>query len=206
MKENIISIDIVSDIIKASYTGGRYKGEEVNNLLTCRITELTATSLLIIDFQKANPLDYVFCQYAFGPILEMIQENNKPTIFKMQPLHKRCFYRGILKHIDKTLPRNTTMEESEKIFSGAGLFTMIATDGKENIEFIGNLTPNDNSILSFINESHSVSERDIIDAKNEFQPTLIIESLKSLNKKGFILNPINGSDNYCSVYELLKSK
>jgi len=206
MKENIILIDIVSDIIKAPYTGGRYKGEEVSKLLNDRITELTPSSLLLIDFQKANPLDYVFCQYAFGPILKVIQENNKPTIFKMQPLHKRCFYRGILKHIDKTLPRNTSMEESEKIFLDAGLFTMIATDGNEIIEFIGNLNSTDNLILKFINESHSVSERDIINAKKNFQPNKIIESLNSLNKKGFILNPQNGNDNYCSVYEILKSK
>ena len=134
MKENTISVDIVSDIIKASYTGGRYKGEEVNKLLTNKIDELTASSLLIIDFQKANPLDYVFCQYAFGPILKMIQDNSKPTIFKMQAIHKRCFYRGILKHIDKTVPRKTSVEESEKIFIDTGVFTMICTVDQENVE------------------------------------------------------------------------
>ncbi len=205
MKENIISIDIVEDIIKASYTGGRYKGEEVYKLLIGIITNLTPSSLLLIDFQKANPLDYVFCQYAFGPIIHAIQENNKPTIFKMKLIHKRCFYRGILKHVDRTLPRNTTIEETEKIFLGTGLSTMIETGGMENIEFIGNLNSIDKSILKFINESHSVTERDIIDAIEEFQPNKIIESLSSLNKKGFIINPKNGSDNYCSVYEILKS-
>ena len=206
MNEKIISVDIVKDIIRASYTGGRYKGEEVSKLLNEKISELTPSSLLIIDFQKANPIDYVFCQYAFGPILKVIQENSKPTIFKMQSLHKRCFYRGILKHIDKTLPRNTSVEDSEKIFLGAGIFTMIGTDGEDKIEFIGSLNSDDSSILSFINESHAVSERDIIDAKTDFQPTKIVESLKSLNKKGFVLNPKGESDKYSSVYEYLKSK
>lgn len=205
MKEKIISVDIISDIIKTSYTGGRYKGEEVNKLLTNKIDELTASSLLIIDFQKANPLDYVFCQYAFGPILKIIQDNNKPTVFRMQPMHKRCFYRGILKHIDKTLPRKATVEESEKIFFDTGIFTMISIVDKENVDFIGKLALNDSSILNYINESNSVSEREIIDAKKEFQPTEIIESLRSLNKKGFILNPKDGSDKYCSVYKLLKN-
>lgn len=206
MKENIISIDIVKDIIKASYTGGRYKGEEVNKLLIDRINDLTPNSLLLIDFKKANPLDYVFCQYAFGPILKIIQENIKPTIFQMQLLHKRCFYRGILKHIDKTLPRNSTLEDSEKIVFGAGIYLMIETDIEEKIEFVGNLNSDDNSILKYINEIHSVSERDIIDAKKDLQPAKIIESLNSLNKKGFILSPQNGDGNYCSIYEILKSK
>lgn len=205
MKENIITVDIVEDIIKATYTGGRYKGEEVRKILDDIITNLQSSSLLLIDMQKASPLDYVFCQYAFGPIIKVIQGNNKPIIFKMLLLHKRCFYRGILKHVDKTLPRNTSMEEAEKIFLGTSLFTMITTDGKENIEFIGNLNSIDDSILKFINESHSVSERDIINAIKDFQPNKIIESLNSLNKKGFIINPKNGSDNYCSVYEILKS-
>lgn len=205
MAENIILIDIVRDIIKASYTGGRYKGEEVSSLLNNKVSQLTPSSLLIVDFQKANPLDYVFCQYAFGPILKEIQENNKPTIFKMQPLHKRCFYRGVLKHIDRSLPRNTSLEESEKLFLGAELFTMIGTDGTATIDFIGKLDTEENVILKFINEKHSVSERDIIDEQKELQPTKIIDSLKSLNKKGFILNPKDGSDKYLSVCELLKS-
>jgi len=205
MEEKIVSIDIVSDIIKAAYTGGRYKGKEVEKILLDSIAKLNPSSLLIIDILKANPLDYVFCQYAFGSVLQMIQENNKPTLFKMQPLHMRCFYRGILKHIDKGLPRNTQIEESKKIFFETGFFTMIKTVD-ENIEFIGNLNSDDKSILNFINTKHKVSERDIIDVEKNLQPTQIIESLKSLNMKGFILSPMNGSDKYCSVYEYLKPK
>jgi len=201
MGEKAILIDIVQDIIKTPYTGGRYKGEEVETVLKSRLSRLKASSLLILDFQKANPLDYVFCQYAFGPIIKEIQENSKPTIFKMQPLHKRCFYRGILKHIDKSLPRNSTAEESRNIFLSAGLYTIIEADGPEDIEFIGSLTDDESTILSFINERKSVSEREIIRAQEMLQPRKIVDSLKSLNKKGFILSPADAQDNYSSIYE-----
>lgn len=205
MDKKVISIDIVTDIISASYTGGQYKGREVFATLKEKIIGLEPGALFLIDFQKANPLDYVFCRYAFGPIIELIHQNTKPTIFKMQQLHKGCFYGGILKHITGTRPKNKSPEEMEIIFNEAGFHTMIATDGNSNINFIGNIDSTDSSILNFINESHCVSSREIIDAKKEIKAEIIVESLKSLNKKGFIMNSQNGSDKYLSVYEFLKS-
>lgn len=206
MMGNVITIDIVNDIIKAFYVGGRYKGEEVNKILCNIISNLAPYSILVIDLQNANPLDYVFCQYAFGPVINEVQNNNKPTLFKMQPIHKRCFYRGILKHIDKSLPRNSSIEESEKVFKDSGYFTMITSDKQDKIEFIGNLNTTDTSILKFINELTSVSGREIINSKNEYHSDVIVESLKSLNRKGFILTTNNDEDRYYSIYEILKLK
>ena len=201
---NISFIDIVSDIIKVPYTGGRYKGEEVNKILIDKISGLSSDSLLVLDFQKANPLDYVFCQYAFGSILEMIQEKSKPMMFSMQPIHKRCFYRGVLKYINSDLPRKTQLEEMEDMFLESGLYTMIKAHENKNIEFIGKLSPEEESILKFINNANSVSERGVIDALQGFQPTPIIESLKSLSRKGFIISPWSKDQKYISVYQNLE--
>lgn len=206
MVEKLITVNIINDVVRATYTGGRYKGEEVNNFLDKKVDELTSSSLLKIDFEKANPLDYVFCQYAFGPVIKKIQGSNKSVLFNMQQVHKRCFFRGILKYVDKSLPRNTSPEESERIFQDAGLFTMLMIDKKEVVEYKGNLTLIENSILTLINNSLVVSERDIINSIKDAAPTDIIHSLESLIQKGFILNSKNEANNYLSIYKLLNGK
>ena len=158
------------------------------------------SSVLQIDFSNAKDLDYVFCQHAFGSLIKTIQESNKPSLFIMQNFHKRCFYRGVLKYIDQSLPRNSSVEESEKILINAGFFLMMKVAGNNKIDFKGSLSPADDTILDFINSFLRKSEREIIDAMKEFEPTEITDSLRSLSRKGFILAPANGNHNYCSIY------
>lgn len=200
----MITIDIIKEVINTTCAVGRYKGEEVSNLLKSHIDELMPSSVLQIDFSNAKDLDYVFCQHAFGSLIKMIQESNKPTLFTMQNFHKRCFYRGVLKRIDQDLPRNSSVEDSEKVFVSAGMFIMMKVGEKKEIDFIGDLNPIDDSILAFINNAKEKSEREIIDSKKEFEPTEITDSLRSLSRKGFILTPANGSHNYCSIYTQTK--
>ncbi len=201
----MITIDIIKEVINTSCAVGRYKGEEVSNFLKSHIDELMPTSVLQIDFSKAKDLDYVFCQHAFGSLIKTTQESNKPTLFIMQQFHKRCFYRGILKHIDQGLPRNSSAEESENVFVDAGMFIMMRIEEKDEIDFIGRLNSIDGSILAFINNAMTKSEREIIDTKKEFEPTEITDSLRSLSRKGFILTAANGSHNYCSIYSQTKN-
>jgi hypothetical protein len=204
MEQKLIAIDIIQNVLQSSVAVGRYRGEEVWKILDDQVKKITPTSLLVVDIRKANPLQYNFCQYAFGPLLKMLQENkneNIPILFQMHEHHKSCFFRGVLKHIDKSLPRS----ESEKAFVDAGMFTMIMLDGKNEIQYISNLSSLENEILSFVNELKSISEREIIEAKKERQPALIIDSLRSLNKKGFIVHLKNESDQYHSIYHYLKN-
>lgn len=200
------TIDIIKDVLNTTCVVGRYKGEEVGNFLRFHVDELNPSSVLQIDISNAKDLDYVFCQHAFGSLIKLIQESNKPTLFTMQHFHKRCFYRGVLKIIDQDLPRNSSVEESEKVFVGAGMFIMMKMGEKNEIDFIGSLNTIDDSILTFINNSKEISEREIIDSKKEFEPTEITDSLRSLSRKGFILTPANGSHNYCSIYTQTKTK
>jgi hypothetical protein len=196
----IIEIDIVQQILQSAVAVGRYRGEEVYHAIEKKIKEIDSLSLLRIDITKANPLQYNFCQHAFGPLIKVLQDSKTArAIFKMHDHHKACFFRGVLKHIDKALPRN----QSEKGFVESGMFTMIMLDNQKEIQYISNLSPTDNEILALINDLKSVSERTIIEQKKETQPADIIDSLRSLDKKGFIIHG-NGDDQYKSVYEYFK--
>ena len=109
MEQKKISLDIIKDVLQSPVAFGRYRGEEVCKFIEDQLKKITTTTLLVVDIRKANPLQYNFCQYAFGPLLKMLQENkneNVPTLFQMHEHHKLCFFRGVLKYIEKSLPRS----------------------------------------------------------------------------------------------------
>ena len=205
MEQKKITLDIIKDVLKSLATVGRYRGEEVYKILDEEIKKITPTTVLVVDIRKANPLQYVFCQYAFGPILKILQEyknENKLILFHMKEHHKACFFRGVIKYIDKNLPRNKSMDA----FIESGMFTMIMFDGEDEIHYIANLSSLENEILDYINELESISEIEIIEAKKElYQPSDIIDSLRSLDKKGFIVHLKNGNDQYHSIYQYFKN-
>lgn len=202
MEKKIITIDIIQNVLQASAAVGPYRGKEVSDFLEHEVEKITSKSVLVIDIRKALPLQYVFCQYAFGPLLKSLQEGKSlPTVFKMHEHHKQCFFRGIIKYINKNLPRN----ESEKAFIESGLFTMILLDNSEDIQYISNLEPLENEILNFVNEAQSISQRDIIEAKTAKEPADIIDTLRSLDRKGFVLHTKNGIEEYSSIYHYIKN-
>lgn len=197
-----VSLDIVKDVIYSQVVVGRYRGVEVKEILDSRMQELKPNSLFVIDLRKANPLDYIFCQYAFGPILNLLQENNsnsKLTLFQMHEHHKSCFFRGVLKHINKDLPRTKSMEA----FIEANMFTMIKEGKSDEIQYVSNLTSVEQEILNLINVDKSISGRDISQKKNKIPFESIGSALQSLNEKGFIVHIKNDDDHYHSIYNYL---
>lgn len=203
MEKKIITIDIIQNILQAPAAVGSYRGKEVHNFIENEINKLTSNSILVLDFKKALPLQYVFCQYAFGPLLKSLQQDTiLPVVFRMHEHHKQCFFRGVIKHIDKDLSR----DESEKAFVKSGMFTMILLDDNVDINFISNLTPIEEKVLNFINSTESISQRNIIEAKENCQPSDIIDSLRSLVRKGFILHLTDGREVYYSICQLIKNQ
>lgn len=197
------SINLVQDIIKSPSAIGRYRGEEVFQVLESTINELDNFTLLIIDIREANPLQYVFCQYAFGPLLKILQDNGsekKRFIFQMYDHHKTCFFRGVLKTIDKTIPRN----ESFPAFIESDLFTLLKIGNQTQIEFVSKLNEIDKVLLTLINQAGTISGRKIIESIKDYDPDSIVDSLRSLNYKGFITHIKNEIDQYYSLYQYLK--
>ena len=203
MESNLVTIDIIQNVLQSPVAVGRYRGEEVCKIIDDKANNISSLSILLIDIRKANPLQYNFCQYAFGPLINKLQHNkNVPTIFRMHEHHKACFFRGVLKHIDKNLSRN----DSEKVFIESGMFTMLVIDSQTEVKFISSLSHIEEEILYLINHSKVISERDIIETKKEMQPAHIIDALRSLDKKGFILHLKNDTDQYHSIYQYLNIK
>jgi hypothetical protein len=196
------SINLIQDIIKSPSAVGRYRGEEVFQVLERTINELDNYTLLIIDIREANPLQYVFCQYAFGPLLKILQENGSEKrrfIFQMHEHHKTCFFRGVLKNIDKTILRN----ESFPAFIESDLFTLLKIGNQTQIEFVSRLSELDRVLLNLINETGTISVRKIIESIKNYEPDSIVDSLRSLNFKGFIIHIKNELDQYYSLYQYL---
>lgn len=198
MDQEKISIDIIKNVLQSPAAVGRYRGHEVSEFLNLQIKTILPKSILIIDIREANPLQYNFCQFAFGPLLKMIQKNkseNIPTIFQMQEHHRPFFFRGVIKYIDKSISRSA----SEQAFIQSGMFTMLMLEGKNTIEYIANLNFIELEILNFVNESSIISEREIIKAKKKIQAANIIDALRTLNKMGFIIHHNNSNDTYNSI-------
>ena len=81
---------------------GMYRGEETWNEIERVMNEVPDYVLVLIDLRQANPLQYVFCQYAFGPLFQAFKNNewrHKYTIFQMYDFHQPGFFRGVLKYL-----------------------------------------------------------------------------------------------------------
>lgn len=197
------TLNIITEIVKSPSAVGRYRGEEVFEIVNQRVNDLSPDSLLIIDIREANPLQYVFCQYAFGPLLKVLHEKgseNKRFLFQMHEHHRSCFFRGVLKHIDKTIPRN----ESFNAFIESDMFTLLMIGEEKEIQYISKFNKIETDLLNLINEAENISGREIIDSKKLFDPDSIVDSLRSLNHKGFIVHIKNEIDQYYSINEYLK--
>ena len=147
-------------------------------------------------------MQYVFCQYAFGPLLKTLQEKgseNKRIMFQMHEHHKICFFRGVLKNIDRTIPRN----ESFTTFIESDLFALLKIGNQTAIEYISKLTEIEKVLLNLINETGTISGRSIIESIKDFDPDSIVDSLRSLNFKGFIVHIKNEIDQYYSLNQYL---
>jgi hypothetical protein len=200
MEIEVFTIDIIQDVLQAPAAVGSYRGEEISKYIEKVIKNIQPGKILVLDLVKALPLHYVFCQFAFGPLLKSIQQEFiLPIVFKMHEHHKQCFFRGIVKYLDKDLPRI----EAEKEFIDSGMFTILLFDGDHELKFISNLTPIEEDLLNLINSNSSMTQRDIIEAKEDIQPSDIIDSLRSLNRKGFIINLKDNSEIFYSISKIV---
>jgi len=196
-----VRVDIVRDVIESRVLTGKYRGAEVWEKLELTVKETKSDQLLMLDIRLANPLDYPFCQTAFGPLLKFIQQNgsNKMTLFQMHEYHKSCFFRGLLKFINLDLPRDRSIDG----FYSTGMFAMIMSD-PPNIEYVSKLSTTEQELLSLVRKSGSISGRDIVAAKQELHTEDIVDGLRSLTQKGFVLHVKNDTDYYHAIETYLK--
>ncbi len=183
---------------------GRYRGEGIWNDVKKLLDEVPNNTLALIDVRQAMPLQYTFCQHAFVPLFQALNSGRwscKYVIFQMYDFHKSGFFRGVLKHLGRELPR----KESEKGFIEAGFYTKLTLEDERIIRFIGKLSENQNKVLNVVNEMKVVTAGQVRE-KLKLSDEIIVDALRFLVEKYFLVGPSTESvpiPKYYSFYNYM---
>jgi len=175
----------IADLLNSPIMAGQYRGEEVWEELEKVMDDVPEGTLILFDIRKAMPLQYTFCQYAFGPLLNALDTRrwlNKYVIFQMYDFHRSGFFRGVLKCLREDLPR----KEAEKEFVSAGFYVKLIVEGEESISFVGRLTENQKRTLAAVNELKEVTTRQVVE-KLGLSEEDVVEALHFLVDKYFVV-------------------
>lgn len=186
-------LDIV-ELLNSSAVVGMYRGKEIWTEIEKLMDRAKEGALVLIDLRRANPLQYVFCQYAFGPLFQALKDRKwaqKYVIFQMHDFHKPGFFRGVLKCIGNELPR----KESEAGFVSADMYTNLIIGDENTIDFIGNLNENELIILNVVNDMKAVTVRQVVE-QSDLPEEIIVDGLRLLEQKYFIVMDKYGSATY----------
>jgi len=198
-----IEVDI-ADLLNSAAMVGMYRGKEVWGEIEKKMNEVLDNSMVMIDIRKANPLQYEFCQYAFGPLFKAFNNGEWPckyVIFRMYEFHKPGFFRGILKDLGTELPRR----ESEDGFVSAGFYAKLIVGDIDIISFVGNLDEHKSQTLSVINDMKDATARQMV-GKLSLPEEVVVDSLRFLVEKKFIVGPYaqeNETPHYYSFHKYL---
>ena len=199
-------IDIMNLLGSANMVG-IYRGKEAWGEIEKQMDEVLDNTLVVINIRQANPLEYKFCQYAFGPLFEALNSGrwlHKYVIFQMYDFHKPGFFRGILKHLGKELSR----KESEKGFISAGFYAKLITGDEELISFVGNLSSNQERTLDVVNELKEVTARQVVE-KLDLSEENVVDALRFLVEKYFIVRlaaQVDRAPHYYSFYKYFRKE
>jgi hypothetical protein len=175
----------IADLLNSPIMVGQYRGEEVWGELTKLMDDVLEGTLVLFDIREAMPLQYTFCQYAFGPLLDALNTGkwlNKYVIFQMHDFHRSGFFRGVLKYLRADLPR----KEAEKEFAAAGFYVKIIIGDEEPISFVGILTENQKRTLAVVNELKEVTTKEVVE-KLCLPEEHVVDALRFLVNKYFIV-------------------
>jgi len=188
VKFNKSDLDISRDVLNSVALVGMYRGKEAWDAVERLMSELSDNTLVLIDIKRASPLQYEFCQYAFGPLFEALNSGrwlHKYVIFQMYDFHKPGFFRGVLKHLGTELPR----KESEKGFVSAGFYAKLVIGDEKLISFVGSLSESQQRILDVVNEMKEVAAKQVVE-KLDLSEEIVVDALRFLVRKYFVV----GSD------------
>lgn len=199
-------VDIVNLLGSAAMVG-MYRGKEAWGEVEKQVDEVLDNTLVLIDIRRANPLQYEFCQYAFGPLFEALNSGrwlHKYVIFRMHDFHKPGFFRGILKHLGTELPR----KESEKGFVSAGFYAKLVVGDEELISFVGGLTENQKRTLDVVNEMKEATAKQVVE-KLDLSEETVVDVLRFLVKNYFVVRPaaqVDTTPHYYSFYKYFRKE
>lgn len=179
----VITIDIIKDILVRPDALNTYLGEEVNDFLNEKLKDITVPTLVQIDFRKANPIDYLFVKAAFGQLYRNININKLlDAIFFIQGAHEKNFFWGLLACHDGNIHRTGNYKADFQSLS----FLKVCIN-EYTLEFVGTKSIVENKILDYVNKEGMTSPNNIYEyLKQDFSLEVISNSIKSLADKKFI--------------------
>jgi len=196
-----VTLDIVS-VLNSPAVVGEYRGKEawaeINNL----INKESDGTLVLIDIRRANPLQYLFCQYAFGPLFQLLEDKifqHKYVIFQMYDFHQPGFFRGVLKCLGTDLPRKESMDG----FVSADKYAKLIIGDEVDIKFIGKPNTNEAVILDVVNKLTEVTVRKVVE-ETGLSEEIIVDTLRALVQKYFIVEPVGKPGSLPRYYSFYK--
>lgn len=192
----------VADLLNSTLMVGQYRGEETWRNLEKLMDGAARATLVLIDIREAMPLQYTFCQYAFGPLFKALDDgrwHDKFVIFRMLDFHRSGFFRGVLKHLQADLPR----KDAEKEFVRAGFCAKLIVGDDKQISFVGDLTQDQVQTLSAVNRLTRVTARQLV-ATLSLSEESIVDTLRFLVSKWLIAAGGTGTQDAHIYYSLYK--
>ena len=190
--------DIV-ELLNSFAVVGMYRGQEVWSVLETFLEQASDGILVLVNVERANPLDYEFCRYAFGPLFEALNNQRWPhkyVMFQMHDFHRPGFFHGVLKHLNIEIP---SFKESEKGFCSAGMYAKLYNNKNKKIDFIGQLEIDERKVCDVVNDMKKVTVRQVVE-KSGLSEENVVYALDALMKKYFVVRLRNESDSVLHYY------
>lgn len=190
-------IDIVH-LLKSAIALGVYRGREVWTELEKLVDSISEGTLVLIDLRKVLWISTSFYQPAFGPLFKSLGNHKWPRkyiIFQMYDIDNQGFFQGIMKYFKIDVPR----KESESKFISANMYAKLIIGNKKSINFVGKLNKSEQNILNVVNNLRQTTAKQVVE-KSELRMEIVVDTLRSLVQKYFIMEYSNDSDKECYYY------
>lgn len=192
--------DIVQ-VLETSTLSGEKTGNKIWVAIEEMMNEIPKDTLIIIDLSRCTTLEYTFCQYAFGPLFQALENKSfqwKYVIFQMKDYHQPGFFRGVMYHFKADF----RSEESREKFISANKYAKLI-DNTGTIDFIGKLEQNENTILNVVNKMGEIAVENVM-VETGMPAETIVRNLNTLVQKYFIVDPFDKTSSPPLYYSFKK--
>jgi hypothetical protein len=204
MKYDRLQTDLVEELRSPGLLG-RLRGNEALEILRNILSSAPDDSLTVVDISSANPLQYSFCEHAFGPLFADLGESSlarKYVIIRMKDFHEASFFHGVMRH----LGQHSERKASQQTFSQAGYNIKTLEPQEDTIRFVGNLPELVKDVLETVNKKGTTTLREISDMVGSSDEE-VISALEDLKRRKFLIDhrdETTGNHEYVSFYRFFR--
>ena len=176
-------VDIIDDVL-IDEIALHYIGQTLFDYLDKELSKHKTSTTFIIDITKANPIDYKFCEIAFGKFYtDSINNEELDFIFKSDKYNLRELITGILEYL-KIRSSSDTNNEID-VFKENNLYLKYMNENND-LEYISNLSEDHYRVLNYINNKRTITSNEIQKSITK-TPEKTTSILNSLVKAKFVI-------------------